>query len=214
MFKEFWEKKKSIIEATGILTAIGALFLNIDSPSNELARKALLNIQMAWLLVISIMSIFLFANFWLFFMQIENKIERKISREMPISIFGIFIYTIGGWFLWNLWKYLLELYKQELKEFFSLLVLIPFGLSALVVLYFEKKCTKLYIENRKLKYYLSISGVSIISAILYAFLIELIKINFELKSFLKSITFFFCIAFSACLIFTFSKIREIKKLKK
>ena len=41
MFKAFWEEKKHIIEAVGLFTAVGAIFLTIPTPDDTKAKIAL-----------------------------------------------------------------------------------------------------------------------------------------------------------------------------
>lgn len=211
MFKNFWENKKHIIEATGILTAIGALFLNINFPENEAAKKALMNIQMLWLFIISFMSLLLFLNFWLFAEKIEDKIEKKLSHDMPYRIFTIFVAVTGFWFLENLWKYLLNLYKKELSSFLLWLTFIPFGVAALIILYFENKFTTYYIENKKIKYWFVVFLVAILSGITYSFLFMILALNFTILPFIKATLISSAIALLACLILTYFKLRKYKK---
>lgn len=214
MFKDFWENEKHIIEATGILTAIGALFLNINLPENELARNALLNIQMLWLLIISIMSILLFVTFWSLAIKIENKIEKKISQKMYYNIFGISIGMTGIWFLQNLWKYLFGLYKQELSNFLSSLSYVAFGVGLLIVVYFANKYTNYYSENKKVKYFFSVLLVSFLAGLVYSFLAEAMDLNFSFSSFLGRLFMSFELAFLLCLLETYLGIKKLSKINK
>jgi len=209
MFKDFWEKKKHVIEMSSILTAIGALFLNINLPADESAKNALLNIQMVWLLIISIMGIILFFTFWSFAAQIDNKIEKKISHELYYSIFGFIIVVVGGYFLINLWKYFIALYKKEFLNFLPMLYLIPASAGSLVVILLKNKYTKYYLAGKKIKYYFGILGTSFLAGLVYSFLAEIItELNLNLLTFLSRLFIGIGMAFLLCLSITKATIKE------
>jgi len=78
MLKDFWGKKKYIVQIVGYFTAIGALFLNIPNSDNQIANNALLNIKFFWILIITICIALLLYNIFIFIMQTEKYLEKKI----------------------------------------------------------------------------------------------------------------------------------------
>ncbi|GEM_PF-4618554 len=118
MFKDFWDKKQGVIQFVSILCGVGALFIAIPTPTNEVAKNALENIQFIWMIFITVGIIVLFVNLYLFLYQLELKIQEKI--KYPFLIQGSFSFILIGLattFCFNLWQYASAIYKEPLSSF-------------------------------------------------------------------------------------------------
>jgi len=120
MFKTIWKQKKDIIQLGAIIIAIGAIFLSINLPeNNEVAREALLNVQFTWLLIISIILFILFVDIFV----IVNIFLKKIMVKKKINLGFLLFSSISiffSWILFNLWIYILNLYKESFKNFIDI----------------------------------------------------------------------------------------------
>lgn len=115
MLEEFWNQKKHLIQLLGILIGVGAIFLNIPTPDNQNALVALRNVQLAWLIIITISQAFLF---WQLF-SLTIRIEKRTKEKMHLSTDAIstFFFGLAIWILWNLWSYMLSIYNTNLVSF-------------------------------------------------------------------------------------------------
>lgn len=145
MLDEFWRKEKVLISIAGLSATLGALFLNVPIPQTAEAKTALANIQVFWLILLTISLTGLFINF----MKLAMKRERKISRKYDLP-FGIFSLTLASVFLiilWNFWLYIFSLYGKSLLGFlnmiFSEIVAVLCVLLALFMETRRKKFTRL-----------------------------------------------------------------------
>lgn len=142
MFEEFWNKKKIMIQFTGAVTTIGALFLNISTPQNETAKMALANIQMFWLIIVTTCLTSLFVDFIIYIIKFEKELR---NRSLPV--YGGFSVMTGGILLWlvlNLWSYILSLYTNSFAKFISMSYpAIFFIVGTLILIYIEKKKFKI-----------------------------------------------------------------------
>lgn len=114
MFAEFWQKKKHTIELIGILTAIGALFLNIPLPENEKARLALINIQFIWLFILTFSMALLCFNFFYLAIKLEGAVKEKFRFDISDTI-SMAVSIVSVWLLYSLWQYLIILYTHQLQ---------------------------------------------------------------------------------------------------
>lgn len=142
MFKEFWEKKKGPIECTAFLVATGALFLNIPLPEMEVARASLLKVQLMWLFLVTLSVAILAWHFLFFVLEVERQIKGRFSLN-PRNALSTFFLALFLYLIWNLWKYMINLYEAEWK-WFSVSVLFflyvgYFSLFAHLVFLLEKK---------------------------------------------------------------------------
>jgi len=158
MLKNFWNKKKHLIQLVGILTAIGALFLSIPLPENEKASFALLNIQAIWLLIISVSLLVLFINFWLLAEEFEEK--TKIKHKFETNVLSTAILLIIIYLLINLYLYLFHVHKATLIKFISHFVAF-FMLLILSLFYYLVNKTKSVFKNKYLKIILKITNIII-----------------------------------------------------
>ena len=115
MFKEFWERKKGLIECTAFLVAVGALFLNIPLPDVETARISLLKVQLMWLFLITVSVGVLAVYFYIFALDVVHRIKERISLDMTVA--STFFLLLGFYMLWHLWWYMVILYEAEWKWF-------------------------------------------------------------------------------------------------
>jgi hypothetical protein len=165
MLKEFWEKKKYLIQMVGYLTAIGALFLNIPMKDNQIANNALLNIQFFWILVITICVILLLSNVFIFLVKTEKYLEKKLGTEIDFTISLIFL-ILGVFFIFNLWKYTSQVYFPIIKKIYPLIGGLLGGLIGTFLVVFDSKVLskqKLHWITRYL--FLGIIGSSMLALI-------------------------------------------------
>jgi hypothetical protein len=210
MFKQFWKKKKDLIEAIGIITAVGAIFLAIPKPENELAQTALYNIQMIWLIIVSLAIILLFLNFLSLALRIEQEAEKKINYDFG-GAFSILIFWLLFWLMKNLWAYMLALYKKELLDFMPLINQTIIGIIFAISFYFEKHLTNLYTKKELVNFYLILLGISTSSGILYSLWCQLSKLHFIWKSFLTDSLIFGAMIFLLNMIFIILRFRKANK---
>lgn len=115
MLKEFWKEKSHIIQITGILIGVGALFLAIPTPAQESAKVALLNLQFLWLMIISVACTALLLQLWVFLRVFEKELKKKdFDIEETVSLvlmLGILFFII------NLWQYASALYSESFFHF-------------------------------------------------------------------------------------------------
>lgn len=179
MFKEFWERKKHVIEATAIFIAVGALFLAIPLPvDNQNARQALLNVQMAWLLITTFAVIILFLNFYVIVARIESRIDKKnYDVGATASLIVLILFT---WILYFLWKYMVAIYSAPLKSLFlwfkNPIMLIDLAFS----LFISRELVGLYKESKKIKYYMLSFFYSIINGVILGSIMSLLELKFDL----------------------------------
>jgi len=116
MFKDYWNKNKHLIQLVGILTGVGALFLSIVPPENLDARQSLANVQLVWLIIITIGCSILFLSFHNFSVDLENHYGPKWSINMKETISLIIALSLV-YLLTNLWAYITKLYSASLWDF-------------------------------------------------------------------------------------------------
>lgn len=121
MFKEFWDSKRHIVGAVGIVVAIGALFLAIPLPQdNAQARTALLNLQLIWLILISLGLIVLAWQTITFLFQVAppgadlKTLPPHLGYYARLSVWGLTF-----WILSAIWAYMWTLYRQPLTYLIS-----------------------------------------------------------------------------------------------
>lgn len=181
MFKDFWDKQKHQIQLVGILVAIGALFLSITPPESEKALSALFNIQLAWLIIITIALLILFVNFIALMIRAEGEasVKYKIPLESTISLLAIFI---SVWILINLWIYIINLYREPLIKFFQQsYFFISLSIFSTVIYWIEKI---IFSKIRKV----SIAAILslLMTSILLGFWSDLFDLKFSFKSWVQN----------------------------
>jgi len=109
MFKEFWNKKRYLFEFVGAATAIGALFLSVQSPAGSVSYTALQYVKLTWLIIIFLGLIILLFQLFIFVIRVENiALKKRIVIENELSslvilFFAFLIYAIGRytWLSYN-----------------------------------------------------------------------------------------------------------------
>lgn len=118
MLKEFWESKKHLIQLIGILLGAGALFLAIPRPESFRAQDALANIQFVWLVFITCGVVVLFVQFFNLTVDAERRIRENyridVSETISLLIFLTLLYLV-----YNLWSYIIDLYKVSFIDYFK-----------------------------------------------------------------------------------------------
>ncbi|MDO8667654.1 MAG: hypothetical protein Q7K35_00970 [bacterium] len=178
MLEKFWDKNKHIINLAAILVAVGAIFLTIPLPQNEEAKKYLINVQLFWLVIISIMIVVILVLFYLFSIEIEKKIEeKKFNINGALSTL---IFMSALWFMGNLWKYILVLYKEQYLKLASNLgyaiTLFYFGLLVFV----SEKIIPYYFSNNKKKFFSLFAITALLGSMGVAFIEAIINLNFDI----------------------------------
>lgn len=178
MLEKFWNKNKHIINIAAILVAVGAIFLTIPLPQNEEAKKYLINVQLFWLVIISIMIVVILVLFYLFSIEIEKKLEEKKFNINGALSALVFISAL--WFMGNLWKYILVLYKEQYLKLASNLsyaiTLFYFGLLVFV----SEKIIPYYLSNNKKKFFLLSAIIVLLGSMGAAFIEAIINLNFDI----------------------------------
>ncbi len=146
MIEDFYKKNKINIQVVGSITAIGALFLNIQKPKIIELQKILLNIQMFWLILITLGLSSIFIDFIFYIISIESKLRRK---KLPIyAPFSIAASIISFWFLINLWNYILLSYGDTFIQFSKMLYpALSITIGSLVLAFVVKKKLNIFIES-------------------------------------------------------------------
>lgn len=119
MFNQFWEKEKFFISLSTLAATLSALFLNIPTPQIENAKIALGNIQVFWLVLLTIGLAKLFFSFT----ALLIKTEKKWGKKYDLPVIGAFSATLAVAFLLvisNFWSYILSLYGNSVSGFMSM----------------------------------------------------------------------------------------------
>ena len=187
MFKAFWEEKKHIIEAVGLFTAVGAIFLTIPTPDDTKAKIALFNIQIIWLLIISVLVVVLFISFLKLVIPLEKESKKRFSLDIEGALTGIIFATIF-WFLLYWWQYIYILYAKSLHDFLEFLRY-PMSIIFLAPIGFLRRKINSYYRDDKLDPYFLI-GSALITATLYGLLNatwqEVINFSFNFSNWLRT----------------------------
>ena len=184
MLKTFWESQKFLIEFTAVFTAIGALFLSIPSPTNQTAQGALSNIQFIWLTIITLSTIVLFARFFLLAYLIAEATREKFRFDIEYVPTG-FVLIIAGFFLFNLWRYTIAMYRRPLTD---LLVKMSYVVAALLfslLMYVLSKAKERYRGSRS-RYLMTLWGGILTIAGISAAWVEIAQLRFSLGEWLAS----------------------------
>ena len=76
MFKNYFLEKKPFLQTIGMLIAIGAIFLNMQSTHNDRTQLALMNLQVYWLVIMTISILALYVSIFKFVWKTEIRIFR------------------------------------------------------------------------------------------------------------------------------------------
>lgn len=148
MLKEFWIENNALIQITGIASAIGALFLNVDSPENEMAKSALANIQVFCLLVMVVCLSLLFVVF----VKLVVKKEKQLRLKYDAPIVGTFSIIVSPIFLWvivNFIQYILNFDSKYSSYFLDMILASAVIVSVyFAMLWLEKNEEKLSLFTR------------------------------------------------------------------
>ena len=212
MLEEFWKEKKHLLQIIAIVVAIGALFLTISLPENEKAKSALMNVQLAWLVIITFALFVLFINLLILAFRFEDKINKKKDVNFDDAI-AYPVMFLGVWVLLNLWIYIINLYKYSVKEFMDW-SLWPVGIFITAFGYYLSR--KIFV-TKKTKFF------SIVRHSVYIFFcssllslwVEMADLNFSLRSFVERMLVF-ALVFSAIifLVDIYKIVKEKRKKKK
>ena len=115
MFKNYFLEKKPFLQTIGMLIAIGAIFLNMQSTHNDRTQLALMNLQVYWLVIMTISILALYVSIFKFVWKTEIRISDETEfNEFHYGIAGIAI-TMPVIFLVLLWKYVFSIYNFPAK---------------------------------------------------------------------------------------------------
>lgn len=118
MLKEFWESKKHLVQLIGILLGAGALFLAIPRPESVKAQDALANIQFIWLVFITCGVVVLFVQFFNLTVDVERKIRENYRIDVSETLSVLILLTLL-YLVYNLWSYIIDLYKISFIDYFK-----------------------------------------------------------------------------------------------
>lgn len=207
MLKSFWDEKKHLIQITAFLIAIGAIFLSVPTPENDAARELLQNVQVLWLVIISVFMIVLFINFYALATKFEEKLEKH--RNFYINIISSLVFFSGFYFLINLWGYAWYIYKDSIFNLLPFVALALVSLGGAIILLLLKR-----LELSKTVFWLA---YGVLAGHLFGLATYFFKLSniglLSLKSWLEK-SFWLSISFLLvfALISFFAKLRSKKKL--
>jgi hypothetical protein len=210
-FSKWWNAHGSKFQFVGILIGIGALFLNIQIPDNEIAKTALLNLQFMWLFVITISLVILLWNLWMFSHDVEKSIEKKFRFRIP-STFSILTLAVSIFLIGSLWNYIYSLYGVQLLDFLDLIALplefFVFAVFAKVIgLIFNK------LQNINFNFLISSMVVICVTALIRAALLQFTLLKFVWASFFVSFLsglFIYLVLLGVALVVDFVAVRKGK----
>ena len=122
MFKSYYKEHAALINFTGVIGGLGALFLNVSPPSIEAAKSALVNIQVFWLIMLIVCLTILFFSF---VKSIFTK-EKEIWNAQKTPVTGFFSVTAAIVFFWiilNLIEYTINFDPTRSAFFVSMLTM-------------------------------------------------------------------------------------------
>lgn len=171
MFDKFWKKEKTLITFSGLIATLGALFLNIPTPQIDDAKLALANIQVFWLIILTISLTKLFFSFLIMLIKIEKKMENKY--DFPVGMFSVTSAATLLLVVGNFWRYILDLYGKSFFQFITMVFPgVAFMLCSFLVIFVEKNRSKftrfsyLVVISFIIALLISIEGVCIQQALL------------------------------------------------
>lgn len=175
MLAKFWEEQIILVKITGSLVALGALFLNISVPVADEAKSLLANIQVFFLLIITVVLMVLFTRFIKYLVKEEKAIENKYKAPM-IGTFSIASFFVLAWFIFSLWGYIISLYSRSFVQFlyisFPGIIIVGGGLFGLFIEKRREKFTnfsQIIINSFILSVLISVAGIYIQHGILKYF---------------------------------------------
>jgi hypothetical protein len=185
MIKKFLSDNKIFVEIVAIFIAIGALFIAVPLPSdNPAARQALLNVQVAWLLIITLAIIIIF----FYVITAISLVEKEISDKNKLDLGGTASLIVGFfllWILYYLWKYMVIQYRDSLKNLLLLIlqpiILIDLGISVLIsrkLLYIKQT------EPNKIQFYFRSFGYIFINGLVMGTIVSILSLDFSLHGFI------------------------------
>jgi len=203
MIEQFYRQHKIHIQLVVIITTIGALFLNIPKPDDINIQNSLLNIQMFWLILITIGLSSVFIDFVSFIIKIEKKLKKN---KLPVyASFSIFSASVVFWFICNMWNYIILSYNDNFFEFSKMIY--P-GLSLVLGTLFL-----IFIAKKKINILLEGLFVAIIISLWLANVIVGLQKYFKYNiTWLKA--YFFCLLFILIFMLLIILLAYLSKLKK
>ncbi|MGC9610853.1 MAG: hypothetical protein ABSE68_01375 [Minisyncoccia bacterium] len=175
MLKEFWEKHKILIEFSGFTAGLCALFLNISLPQDKDAKLALVNIQIFWLLLLTIGLTVIF----FYFVKAMIAAEKRIEKQYDVPATWTMSLTVGLILLWiilNFWVYVLSIYPGEFGQFLSMTLpgIIYATLAALLIFVAKRKnrftwFSQIIVDSFVVAVMITLAGVYIQQSILKYF---------------------------------------------
>jgi hypothetical protein len=103
------------LEITAAVTAIGALFLAIPTPTDNKAREALAHIQFLWLFLISLLLIVVFASLFLFAVRVEDEVKGRYKFDIESTV-SMLVFVFAAMLVFRLWQYTLAVYREAMSQ--------------------------------------------------------------------------------------------------
>ncbi len=142
MLKTFWEEQKVLINFFGFIATLAAIFLNIALPDDKNAKFALANIQVFWLLVLTIALAVLFFRFIKLVFRIEKEMEIK-HDIFTKGAFSSLVFIVFLWIVSNFGIYIMNLYQESFTMLlFMTLPLIMIALVTIIEYHVHKNIKK------------------------------------------------------------------------
>ena len=172
MIEDFFRKESFLLKAVGSIATIGALWLNIPTPTLKEAGLFLANVQVFWLLVFTILLSILFVRLIGYLIKAEIKVQAKYNL-FAVGTFSLTVGIITLFIIWSLWGYILKLYIESLVSILKIVV--PGMIMAAILflnIFMEKRKEKFtyfstfVVDTFSLSVLMSIAGISIQEGIL------------------------------------------------
>ncbi|MFZ6036035.1 MAG: hypothetical protein ACOYUK_02740 [Patescibacteria group bacterium] len=176
MLKKFWESNSPLIQMTGIVTAIGTLFLAIHPSENISAQQSLLNIQFIWLLVMSMLLLNISFHLVRFIIRAERDLTQQYRFNFDFILAGLTAVLIY-WVFVELWSYSIHLYRQSLVDFLHRITPVVFLLVLSLYAYGEY-VIRTYITAIRW-YGLALAGETIILSFAYSGYLQVRSLTFD-----------------------------------
>ncbi|MDD5738809.1 MAG: hypothetical protein PHY72_02715 [Candidatus Pacebacteria bacterium] len=213
MPNRFLEKNKTYFELIGVMAAIGAIFLTIPTPENDKAQNALMNIQLIWLIIISVSLLLLFYKFFRFFLLVEDLAEKNGLHFY--SSLAVIPFFMGGLILYHLWRYIFIIYGSNYKgSILQYLLGIVFSIYIAFTIFVSKKFIQDYLHKKIGPYLFKIFSYLLISSAVVSFLFYLLNLRFQIDRWFSSFLLTFLIAYCIVVFYSYWYIKNNPHIKK
>lgn len=184
-FKKFWDSNKELVSFTGIVIAIGSMFLRVPIPEQLKAAEALQMIQFLSIFIMSIAIVWLWLSFLSFSYQLESHFSKKTGLNLSDTISNA-VFMLIFYFVYNLWVYIISLYKTQWQKVIGSFQNAVGVIVIALVIYFTNKIYDNKEVHSRLSIILRLIGSSLLVSIIPTLWILFSKLQFVFHEFLRS----------------------------